>query len=86
MKHIIIYKIKDKDDHKTKPRYYTLKGLKSYILTDLWDHWADIGGDECNDFSKKEIEESDEYLFAYLDRWNYSIDRILITDEEQMYF
>jgi hypothetical protein len=86
MKQIIIYKIKDQDDTKIIIHYYTLKGLRNYVLNELWDYWAEIGGDEANDFSKKEIEESDEYLFAYLDRWQYKVDRILITDNERMYF
>jgi hypothetical protein len=86
MKKFIIYKIADADDKKSKPKYFTLKGLRIYILAELWDKWADIGGDECNDFSKNEIADSDEYLFAYLDRWNYSVGRILITDDEQLYF
>jgi hypothetical protein len=86
MKQTIIYKITDGDHKKDKPKYYTLKGLRNYILTDLWDYWDNIGGDGANDFSKKEIEESDEYLFAYLDRWRYKVNRILITDNEQMYF
>jgi hypothetical protein len=86
MKQIIIYKITDGDDKKYIPRYYTLKGLRNYILNDMWDYWYNIGGDGTNDFSKKEIEESDEYLFAYLDRWRYQVERILITDDEQMFF
>lgn len=86
MKQIIIYKIKDGDDKEYKPRYYTLKGLRNYILIDLWDFWYNLGGDVANDFSKKEIEESDEYLFAYLDLWRYQVKRILITDDGQMFF
>jgi hypothetical protein len=86
MKQIIIYKISDADDETIKPKYFTLKGLRIYILSELWDMWADIGGDACNDFSKNEIAESDEYLFAYLDRWNYNVVRILITDNEEIYF
>ena len=86
MKQIIIYKIADADDKKIKPKYFTLKALRTYILEEIWDKWAEIGGIECNDFSKNEIADSDEYLFAYLDRWRYSVNRILITDNEELYF
>jgi hypothetical protein len=37
-------------------------------------------------YSKKEIAESDEYLFAYLDSWNYQVTRILLTDQTSIIF
>jgi hypothetical protein len=86
MKKIIIYKIKDADEKKDRTQHYTLKGLRNYVLTELWDYWEGIGGDDANDYSKQEIEESDEYLFAYLESWDYSVRRILISDEKNMYF
>jgi len=81
----IIYKIKDTDDNKDMFKYYTLNGLRIYILSELWDYWDNFDK-ECNEYSKNEIAESDEYLFAYLDSWNYQVDRILITDQRNMYF
>jgi hypothetical protein len=85
MNKIIIYKIKDADSKKSFASYYTLKGLRNYILTELWDHWDTIDKD-CNDYTKNEIMGSDEYLFAYLESWNYSVQRILISDKTNMYF
>jgi hypothetical protein len=35
---------------------------------------------EQDDFSLMEIIESDENLFAYLERWNYKITRITYQD------
>jgi hypothetical protein len=79
MKKIIVYKITDKDDL-ADTKYFTLKGLRNYILSDMWDRWNDI--DElANDYSKKEIEKSDEYLFAYLETWNIQVERIAVLNE-----
>ncbi len=85
MKKIIIYKIQDEEEEKKVASYYTIKGLRNYVLNELWDYWASI--DECsNEYTKEEIKESDEYLFAYLESWNYSVKRTLISDTSNMYF
>jgi hypothetical protein len=79
MKQIIIYKITDEEEKKPAPIYFTLGGLRKYILNELWDFYDNIEED-CNEYSKKEIEESDEYLFAFLYAWGYQVDRILLSD------
>lgn len=79
MKQIIIYKITDEEQKKPTPIYFTLGGLRKYILNELWDYWDNVEKN-CNEYSKKEIEESDEYLFAFLYAWGYKVDRILISD------
>jgi len=80
MKKIIVYKITDKDELAEPPKFFTLKGLRNYILTSMWDRWYDI--DElANDYSKNEIQKSDEYLFAYLETWNIQVERIAVLNE-----
>jgi hypothetical protein len=79
MKKIIVYKITDEDDL-ADTKYFTLKGLRNYILTDMWDRWNDID-ESANDYSKKEIQKSDEYLFAYLETWNIQVERIAVLNE-----
>jgi len=79
MKKIIVYKITDQDDL-ADTKYFTLKGLKNYILTDMWDKWNDIDK-STNHYSKKEIQKSDEYLFAYLETWNIKVERIAVLNE-----
>jgi hypothetical protein len=79
MKQIIIYKITDLEAKKQASLYFTLKGLRKYILNDLWNYWDNVEKN-CNEYSKNEIENSDEYLFAFLYAWGYEVDRILISD------
>jgi len=79
MKQIIIYKITDEAEIKLTSIYFTLGGLRKYILNELWDFYDKIE-EHCNEYSKKEIDESDEYLFAFLYAWGYHVDRILLSD------
>ena len=85
MKKTIIYKITDADFKEEKPLYFTFTGLRIYILYTLWDNYDQIQ-EHSNMYSKKEIAEIDEYLFAYLDSWNYQVTRILLTDQTSIIF
>jgi hypothetical protein len=77
----IIYKLEDNDDTTFTPQYFTLTGLRFYVVETIWDSWFEVmDEDEEQCFSKSEIIGSDECLFAYLDDWNYKITRITIQD------
>jgi len=57
--------------------YFTLQALRFYVVETIWDKWEDVMGEnETQEFSKMEIIENDEFLFAYLDSWNYKVTRI----------
>jgi hypothetical protein len=82
---LIIYKVEDNDDVSVPPmfppKYFTLKALRFYVIETLWDNWEDVMGDnEEQGFTKMEIIENDECLFAYLDSWNYKVTRITYQD------
>jgi hypothetical protein len=75
----IIYKLEDNDDVSFTPQFFTLVGLRWYVVDNLWDKWEDVmSQDEVQDFTKSEILENDEYLFTYLDSWNYKVSRVIV--------
>ena len=77
----VLYKLEDADDSTIPTEYFTLKALKFHVAEYLWDYWQDIMGDtEKQDYTKMEIIENDEFLFAYLESWNYKITRITYKD------
>jgi hypothetical protein len=77
----VIYKIEEDDDPSMPPMYFTKQALKFYVLDNIWDKWEDMMSDnETQDFTKTEINDNDEYLFAYLDSWNYKVTRITYQD------
>jgi hypothetical protein len=77
----IIYKLEDADDATEPIMYFTLDALRIYIVETLWHKWdQSMSEAEQQDFSLMEIIENNEYLFAYLDSWNYKITRITYQD------
>jgi hypothetical protein len=81
LKKSIIYKLEDDDDVNEPTMYFTLKALKTYTLETIWHKWDGLMSEnEKQDFSIMEIYENDEYLFAYLDSWNYKVTRITYQD------
>jgi hypothetical protein len=76
----IVYKLEDNDDITFPPQYFTLVGLRWYVVDNIWDKWEDIMSEnEVQDFTKTEIMENDEFLFTYLDSWNYKVTRIIVN-------
>ena len=77
----IIYKLEDADDATEPIMYFTLNALRVYTVETIWHKWDQIMSEpEQDDFSLMEIIESDENLFAYLERWNYKVTRITYQD------
>ena len=77
----IVYKLTDTDDVHEQPYYFTLRGLRNHVINVLWPKWDEIMDErDTQDFTQEEIYESDEYLFAYLESWNYSVERIGVID------
>lgn len=77
----IIYKLEDPDDLSVPTMYFTLRGLKTYVLDTIWDYWEEtIGENEKQDFTKMQIIDNDEFLFAYLESWMYRVGRIIYQD------
>ena len=77
----IIYKLEDNDDVSFTPQFFTLQGLKFYVVENIWDKWEDVMSEnEVQDFTKSEIFNNDEFLFSYLDSWNYKVTRIVVQD------
>jgi hypothetical protein len=79
MKKLIIYKLTDKDAPKDEPLYFTLLGLKYHIIHEIWEIFEYL--DEITDnFTHKDICENNEYTFAYLEKTNYQVERILLDE------
>jgi hypothetical protein len=77
----VLYKLEDADDATIPKEYFTLRALKIHVAEYLWDYWQDIMGDtEKQDYTKMEIIGNDEFLFAYLESWNYKVTRITYQD------
>ena len=77
----IIYKLEDADNTTEPAMYFTLNALRVYTVETIWHKWDQIMSEtELDDFSLMEIIENDEFLFAYLERWNYKITRITYQD------
>ena len=77
----IVYKITDTDDATEPMLYFTLNGLRNHVINVLWPKWDDVMDEtQTQEFTQEEIYESDEYMLAYLDCWNYKVERITILD------
>ena len=76
----IIYTLEDDDDVSIPPMHFTLNALRAYVVDYVWDKWEDMMTEnESQEFTKMEIIENDEYLFAYLDAWNYKVTRTIVN-------
>ena len=76
----IVYKLEDNDDVSFTPQYFTIVGLRWYVVENIWDKWEDVMGEnDVQDFTKVEIMEDNEFLFTYLDGWNYKVSRIIVN-------
>jgi hypothetical protein len=73
----IIYKLEDDDDKSEAPMYFTLQALRFYVVETIWDKWDELmSEDDKQSFTKSELCDNDEFLFAYLEDWNYVVTRI----------
>lgn len=82
MNRISIYKIKDRSDIWSDDMFYTIKGLRDEVLTSWYDTWGE-DRDEPQDYTKEQIESSDEDLFDWLNGWGYDVETILeITEDD----
>ena len=71
------------DDVDSDAIYYTLKGLREQVLNEWYDEWGEHHKPHEQDYTKKQIKESDEDLFGYMDSWNYNVETILeITEDD----
>jgi hypothetical protein len=76
----IVYKLEDDDDVSIPPMHFTLNALRAYVVDYVWDKWEDVMGEnETQEFTKMEIIENDEFLFSYLDAWNYKVTRTIVN-------
>ena len=82
MNRISIYKITDLDDSNADVMYYTLKGLRDQVLNEWYEVWGE-GKEEPQDYTKEQIQTSDEDMFSWLNGWGYDIETILeITEDD----
>lgn len=79
-----ILKLTDQEDHREDPQYYTIKKLRDYILKDLYDIWGEIHAPHEQDYTKEQIESSDEDMFSWLNGWGYDIEIIYTITENDL--
>ena len=77
----IIYKITDNDEGGVAPQmYFTLDALKFYVAETLWEGYDNtMSESEEQQFTKMQVFENTEYLFAYLDFWNWDVSRVIVN-------
>ena len=76
----IIYKITDNDEGGFAPQmYFTLDALKFYVAETLWEGYDNTMSGEEQQFTKMQVFENTEYLFAYLDFWNWNVSRVIVN-------
>jgi hypothetical protein len=47
------------------------------VVETIWDKWEELmSEDDKQSFTKSELCDNDEFLFAYLEDWNYVVTRI----------
>ena len=78
-----ILKVKDSSDIWSDEMYYTIKGLRDQVLNEWYDVWGE-NKDEPQDYTKEQIESSDEHLFDYMNSWNFSVETILTLTENDI--
>jgi hypothetical protein len=78
-----ILKIKDRDDVWSDSMYYTIKGLRETIINVWYDTW-DENREEPQDYTKEQIETSDEDMFSWLNGWGYDVEVILTITENDI--
>jgi hypothetical protein len=77
-----ILKIKDRDDVWSDSMYYTIRGLRETIINVWYDTWGE-DREEPQDYTKEQIETSDEDMFSWLNGWGYDVEVILnITEKD----
>lgn len=81
LKKTIIYKLEDADTIPSgeEPMYFDYNGLKFHVVENLYDIWGSMmtKGTEQK-FTKLELFENDDFLFAYLESWAYKVTRIVV--------
>jgi len=74
MEKISIYKLIDEDDLVSDDQYYTLKGLRDYVINKVYEIWEEFNDERP--FTKEELKD-DENLFKYLEEKGFYIETIL---------
>ena len=77
---IHILKITDRDDEKSDPMYYTIKGLRDRVLKDWFEVWETMPIDEM----RENLETDDEYMIDWLSGWGYDVEVILTITENDI--
>lgn len=74
MERISIYKLIDEDDLVSDDQYYTLKGLRDYVINEMYEIWEEFNDERP--FTKEQLKD-DENLFKYLEEKGFYIETIL---------
>ena len=78
-----ILKVTDRDDHTSDPMYYTLKKLRENAVGVWYDTW-DEHRDKPQDYTKEQINESDDDLFYWLNGWGFDVEVIYTITESDL--
>lgn len=80
-----ILKITDRDDRNVDESYFTIKGLREQVLNEWYDIWSERYNEYWEgeqEYTKEDIESSDEHLFDYMDSWGYNVEIIMTLTEK----
>ena len=78
-----ILKVKDRSDIWSDDMFYTIKGLREQVLNEWYDIWGE-DKEEPQDYTKEQIQTSDEDMFSWLNTWGYDVETILTITENDL--
>ena len=76
-----ILKVTDQDDSQYEG-YYTIKSLREQVLNEWYDVWGDNHLPHEQDYTKEQIQNSDEDLFSYMGSWGYNVEVVWIGTQD----
>ncbi len=79
-----ILKITDRDDSHSDDQYFTIKSLRERILTEWYDIWGENHLPHEQDYTKEQIETSDEDMFSWLNTWGFDIEIVYTITENDL--
>ena len=77
---LYILKVTDQDDSQFES-YYTFKSLREQVLNEWYDIWGEHK-EESQDYTKEQIQNSDEDLISYMGSWGYDVEVVWIGTQD----
>jgi hypothetical protein len=80
---IEVLRVTDRDGS-SDPSYFTIKTLRDQILNEWYDIWGEVHKPHEQDYTKEQIKNSNEDMFAWLNGWGYDVEEVLTITEKDI--